>query len=334
MRSRILIAALLIAIVLATAFVASQRGPLRPSSTERVVIAANTAYVGVCAIMAAQREGYFSDENLSVVVQPHSSGKDAMQALLKGRADLATVADIPVMLAAVAGTPVRVVTTLFRTGQDHGLVGRRDLGIEAPGSLKGKRVGVTLGTSGHFTLDVFLNWQRLSAADITIVNYKPEALADALAAGEVDAVAGWEPMLGSAIERLGSNAVSFSGEEVYESIYNIVGMQQYVLKKPENVRRLLRALVRGSSYCRDNAETMQPILASTQKLRRESVLQAWPAYHFELELDQGLVLALEDRARWAIRNKMADGQQMPNFLDYIYLDGLVAVQPSAVTIIH
>ncbi|HEY1147576.1 MAG TPA: NrtA/SsuA/CpmA family ABC transporter substrate-binding protein [Pseudoduganella sp.] len=334
MRSRVAIAAVLIVLILAAAYVASQRGPSRSQPLEKLVIAVNTEYVGVCGVVAAQRQGYFANENLAVVVQPHSSGKSSMQAVLENRADLGTVADIPVMFAAVAGTPVRVVATLFRTEKDHGLVARRDHGITGPGSLKGKRVGVTQGTSAHFTLDVFLNWQRLSAKDITIVNYKPEALPEALYKGEVDAVAGWEPFLGEIRQQLGDNAVSFSGEDVYESIYNMVGMQQYVLAHPETVRRVLRALMNGNRYCRDNPEVMQPLLAATAKQSRESVLAAWPSYHFDIELDQGLVLALEDRARWAIRNRMAASDQMPNFLDYIYLDGLSAVAPNAVTIIH
>lgn len=334
MRSRFVIAAVLILLLVGAAVVASQRSPSRTQPLERLVIAVNTEYVGVCGVVAAQRQGYFVDEGLAVVVQPHSSGKSSMQAVLENRADLGTVADLPVMFAAVAGTPVRVVATLFRTEKDHGLVGRRDRGVTGPGSLKGKRVGVTQGTSGHFTLDVFLNWQRLSAKDITLVNYKPEALPEALIKGEVDAVATWEPFLGAIREQLGDNAASFSGEDVYESIYNMVGMQQYVLAHPDTVRRLLRALLHGSRYCRDNPEAMQPLLAATAKMPRDAVLAAWPSYHFEIELDQGLVLALEDRARWAIRNHMAASEQMPNFLEYIYLDGLSAVQPSAVTIIH
>jgi NitT/TauT family transport system substrate-binding protein len=121
---------------------------------------------------------------------------------------------------------------------------------------------------------------------------------------------------------------------VFVWFYNVVGMQQYVLAHPETVRRVLRALMSGNRYCRDNPEVMQPLLAATARQSREAVLAAWPSYHFDIELDQGLVLALEDRARWAIRNRMAASDQMPNFLEYIYLDGLSAVAPNAVTIIH
>ncbi|NVD75057.1 nitrate ABC transporter substrate-binding protein, partial [Duganella sp. BJB1802] len=63
-------------------------------------------------------------------------------------------------------------------------------------------------------------------------------------------------------------------------------------------------------------------------------LAAWPAHHFGLELDQSLLLVLEDQSRWAIKAGLTGARAVPNFLDYIYLDGLKAVSPSEVTIIY
>jgi len=51
-------------------------------------------------------------------------------------------------------------------------------------------------------------------------------------------------------------------------------------------------------------------------------------------LDQSLVLALEDEARWAIKNKLTSKTKVPNYLNHIHLDALKSVAPSAVTIIH
>jgi NitT/TauT family transport system substrate-binding protein len=42
------------------------------------------------------------------------------------------------------------------------------------------------------------------------------------------------------------------------------------------------------------------------------------------------LLSLEDGARWAIRNKFTDATKVPNYLDYIYVDALKEVNPSAV----
>lgn len=336
MRSRALralaaLALLVLALVLAWRW---RQPPLPPAPAGQLVIAANTEYVGACAVVAAQARGAFAAQGLQVKVLPFSSGKASLRAVLDGEADVATVADIPIVFAAMDGLPVKVLATLFRTGKDHGIVGRRDHGVVTPASLKGKRIGVSQGTSGHFTLDVFLNWQRMDGREVTMVNYQPEQLALALQRGEVDAIAGWEPFLGASRKQLGDTAVSFSGEQAYESIYNLVALQRYTSRHPDTIRRLLRALAEGTAYCQRTPQEVHRMLPATARLQREEVLAAWPHYHFGLELDQSLLLALEDRARWAIRNHLGAAREVPNFLDNLYLEGLAEVRPAAVTVIH
>jgi NitT/TauT family transport system substrate-binding protein len=60
----------------------------------------------------------------------------------------------------------------------------------------------------------------------------------------------------------------------------------------------------------------------------------WQRYQFSLSLDQSLILAMEDEARWMIKNKLTKENQVPNFMNYLYLDGLKAVKPEAVNIIR
>lgn len=335
MRSRTMqvLAVLFIVLALGVAWLwQQQRRPALPP--QALVLAANTEYVGTCAVAAAQQRGFFAEQGLQVRVLPFSSGKAAMQAVVEGKADVGTVADIPIVFAAMDGVPVKVLATFFRTAKDHGIIGRRDHGVLTPASLKGKRIGVTQGTSGQFTLDVFLNWQRMDGSEVTMVNYKPEELGGALQRGDVDAVAGWEPFLGAMRKQLGDTAVSFSGEQAYESIYNLVALQRFTSERAPVVPRLLQAIAQGSAWCEHSPKEAQPLLPATAKLNRDEVVAAWPSYHFGLELDQSLLLAFEDRARWAIRNRLANAREVPNFLDNVYLEGMGEVRPTAVTVIH
>jgi NitT/TauT family transport system substrate-binding protein len=43
---------------------------------------------------------------------------------------------------------------------------------------------------------------------------------------------------------------------------------------------------------------------------------------------------MEDEARWMIKNKLTTEKQVPDFLSYIYEDGLKAIKPEAVKIIR
>lgn len=303
-------------------------------AAEQVIIAANTEYVGTCPVTIAHANGYFAHEGVAAVIQRHNSGKASLEAALAGKADLATTADIPIMLAAMAKVPVSVIGTFFRTDRDHGIVGRRDRGVGTPAGLKGKRIGVTVGTSGHFVLDAFVNRQRLAASDVTLHNLKPDELVAALAGGKIDAIAGWEPFLGKAQAQLGTNATVFYGEDIYEIPYSLAGTRDYVTGHPELMKKVLRALIRGARYCHDERDAALAIMGKVLSVDTGQWKQQWGSFHFNVALDQGLILALEDEARWAVTNKLAADTAMPNFLDYVYLDALDAVAPSTVTVIH
>jgi NitT/TauT family transport system substrate-binding protein len=51
-------------------------------------------------------------------------------------------------------------------------------------------------------------------------------------------------------------------------------------------------------------------------------------------LKEGGSVATEDEARWMITNNLTRDKQVPDFLNYIYVDGLNAVKPEAVNIIR
>ena len=97
-----------------------------PPAVESLTIATNTDYPGACPVVAARDQGYFTAQRLQVQLAPYSSGKQALDAMLSKRADMATVADIPIAFAGLSGTPVQVFGTIFRTSQDHGVVARRE----------------------------------------------------------------------------------------------------------------------------------------------------------------------------------------------------------------
>ena len=58
----------------------------------------------------------------------------------------------------------------------------------------------------------------------------------------------------------------------------------------------------------------------------------WELNTFSVSLDQSLLLALEDESRWAVKNGLTHRKTLPNYLDYLYLDGLQGVKPEAVMI--
>ncbi|WP_431286717.1 ABC transporter substrate-binding protein [Roseateles chitinivorans] len=306
--------------------------PSAAASRETVVLAV-TPYAGATPAFVAIARGYFEREGLTVTVQHHSSGKEALDAVLAGKADIATVAELPVALAAVQGHAVTVLATLS-TQSDHAIVARTDHGIGSPEALRGKRIGVSAGTSGDFVLDVLLVRSRLSRADVQVVDLKPRELADALARGEVDAIATWEPHVADARQRLGDRAAVFPSEGVYDSSFNLASQRDFALQRGEAVRRVLRALLLAEDLLKHDRAACVGIVAQVLQKPPEEIRELLSRSRFALSLDQHLLVVLEDEARWAMKNRVVDGTQSPNFLDVAHVSGLVAVKPRAVTIIR
>jgi NitT/TauT family transport system substrate-binding protein len=309
--------------------------PAPPAGTpEPVTIAVNSRYAGTGLVFVAHVKGYFANEGLHVTLQPYTSGKVALDVALEGRAELATVADIPIMFAVTKGQPVSIVATIFTGEKDLGIIGRKDKGILTLASLNGKRLGVTLGTSAHFVLDAFLIRQKLSTDDVTLHNLPPEEIADALLKGDVDAVATWEPYLGALRTQLGGNGTIVYSEGIYEVPFTIAGTRDYVVSHPETLKKLLRALVRAERFCKDEPDVARKIMAGALNVSLENLQELWPTFRFNVTLDQSLLLTLEDETRWAIKNQLTGRTDIPNYLHHVYLDALQAVTPAAVTIIH
>lgn len=134
--------------------------------------------------------------------------------------------------------------------------------------------------------------------------------------------------------KLGGNAVEFSGKNIYTETYNIAVMQEFVNANPELISRIVRALVLAVDFIERNPEESISIISKTIGMGESQLAKLWDIYNFEISLKQSFVLTLEDQARWAIKNKLTNKTEVRNYLDYIYIDALESVKPEAVTIIR
>ncbi len=306
----------------------------RPAkTTETVTIAYPRTFLSVlCEI--ARVKGFFEQEGLAVTAQPHEFGKTALESALRGTADVAFVADTPVMFAVTQGRQVSVVGVVSTSRRADAIVGRKDRGILSPRDLRGKRVGVTVGTTSHFFFDSFLAVHRIDRREVKVVDVRPGHMSDALADGKVDAVSTWFPTLLDVRRRLGENGTVFYEEAVYSDMACVAAAAAVVRDRPEVIRRLLRGLVRAERFVKESPGEAKTLLGPFLGLDRAEVDEIWESFDFTVTLDQSLILSLEDQTRWAQRNGLVGAAAMADYRDSIYVDGLRDVKPRAVRIIQ
>ena len=299
---------------------------------EKVTIAYSTSFSAVLVHIAFTK-GYFGEEGLDATPQPHASGKEALQSVLEGKADLATVADTPIMFAIMNGKKISTLAVI-QTTNNEAIVARRDRGIAKPSDLKGKKIGLTLGTAGDFFADSFLLAHGIDRKHVKIIDLKPDEMAAALGVGKVDAVSAWNPTLIQLKKELGNQGIIFFGESLYTEIFCVVAGQEYVKKNPAAIKKVLRALLQAETFVQQHPEESLRLVSEFIKTDKALLDETWDDFTFRVALDQALLVDLEEQTRWAIKHRLTVRRDMPNYLDFIYVDGLQAVKPAAVRIVR
>jgi sulfonate transport system substrate-binding protein len=300
---------------------------------EKVIIAISNTADSVLA-QVAQARGFYREEGLDATVHLQPYGKLALQEVLEGKADFATVAETPVMFAIMDGARISVIATIESSRKGNAIVARKDRGILALGDLRGKKVALTRGTTSDYFLDAVLSVNGISREEITTVDLKAEEMAAALDKGAVDAVSTFTTYAFPAQRKLGERVITFHDENAYTFTFNLVASQDFIGKNPGKVRKMLRAMVKAEEFVKRNPAEAQKEVSGFSGIDASMLRDIWGDTTFAVSLDQSLILALEDESRWAVKNSLVKGAKAANYLDYIHLDGLKAVKPEAVRILR
>ena len=300
---------------------------------EKITFGSSTTHK-IAAIFVAESKGYFEEEGIDIEVKEFGSGKASFLAMLKGEAvDISASADTPLVFESFKRADYYILAGIY-TSYDDKVIARKDKGIDSIADLRGRRVGVTKGTSAHFFLDSLLTYHGIPSSEIKLVNIKPAELLTALEEGDVDAISAWEPIPLQTVQTLKDKAIKFPNERIYRKIFYLLVKKDFAKNHRETLRRFLKAIGKAIAFITENENESQTILAEKLKLDEKVVATAWQEGTFGLFLDQSLLVTLEEQARWAVRKRLTDATETPNYLDYIYTDALESVKPEAVTIIR
>ena len=285
-------------------------------------------------LIIAKEKGYFADEGLDVTITEYPFGKIALEAMFSGEVHLATVAETPIVMNSFKRDDFSVIAMFVYNYDDSKIVVRKDRGIKNAADLKGKKVGTTFGTSAQFFLDSYLNHNGYARSDVKTVNISQKNLPAALKSGEVDAIAVFEPYGHEAMKLLQDKAMRLPRAEIFRETFNLVAMKEFQKKYPEALAKILKALDKAVTFIKNNKEASITVLVQRLNMDKIYLYDTWDDYVFELSLDQTLLINFEDVAHWALKNRLTDRTDMPNYLDFIYFDGLQSVKPEAVRMIR
>jgi sulfonate transport system substrate-binding protein len=229
-------------------------------------------------------------------------------------ADLATNAETQLLRESVTNPDLRIIMTVSESF--YRLVGRRSAGISKLADLKGKRVLLPRLTSAHYYLVAMLRSAGLNEEDVTVVSLPapPPAqagqaaatppskfrMAEALARGEADVMATFEPEPEVAVHLLGKDAIVLQDRKVYREAFNL-NARATDLADPEKRRaivKFVRAVADASKALKKDPRPYLPHISSVIGFSTEQISWGWPETQFPVRIIPDMLDVLEVEEAW------------------------------------
>lgn len=279
--------------------------------------------------LIAQERGLFTQQGLQVQITNFTSGRQALETVLGGGAEIATAAESPVTAATFAQQKVALIARMEYSDLKT-LVSVE--GVSQPAELRGKRIAYTAGTGSEVYTYSLLERAGLKKSDVTLVNLRPQDMIAAAASGSIDAYNIWEPFIANGQRALGAKARVLSLPGTYTETFNVVVTEAYARAHPAVNVAFLRALIEAETWLKAHREEAITLVARLVGMNREELAAIWGDYVFDVALDPLTLSALEKHARWRIDTNNAAGgaKTLPDFRQVIFSEPLRQIAPERV----
>ncbi|MBN1168007.1 MAG: ABC transporter substrate-binding protein [Methanospirillaceae archaeon] len=308
-----------------------------PAKIDTLTIASGSAEYSFLTIFAEEKD-FFRKYGLNVTMVTFPTGKDAVESLLAGNADCAYAAEF-VGVSLLCRSPDPVVSHLAIIGSTAeseviSFAVRNDSNITRPSDLQGKRISVPLGTQAEFFLGRYLALEGIPESDLTIIGSTPAGLISQVTAGTTDAAIIWQSHVYTIRKLIPGDVTIWPAQKGQVFFWLTYTTKETIQTRPELLGRFFSALKDTEQYLILHPDEARNCLQNTLTLTPGYTDEIWNSTRFALSLDQNLLIAMEDEARWIQRENRSASKPIPLFLDTIDTGILDFVSPKSVRIIR
>lgn len=182
------------------------------------------------------------------------------EALNAGAVDCGPIGDAPVIFALAAGAAIKIIGANRSDAYGTAVVVRPDSQLRTAADLKGRNVGTTRGSIGHFVTLKALASVGLKPSDVNFRFLSPADTITALASGSVDAWATWEPYTAVA-ETTGRGKVLVNGRGLWSGLSYLAATDAALASKREVLRDFLGRVVRAQVWSYQHADAFSATMA-------------------------------------------------------------------------
>ena len=224
-------------LILSFSFGCSHSGKTEPITISTI------PYEKSALIYIAEARKYFASNGLDIKIKDYETGVAAVDAIIKGDAEIAACSEFVVVGKIQTGEKIAVISSIGETQDDYIMV-RADRGINKASDLKGKKIGLVRKTAAEFYLGRFLDLHGMNMRQLRIVDIKATEFEEAIMSGDFDAIVTWQPYAFQLKRKLGNKIALWPVQSSQLMYWNIVGTRDWLSTHREKVKRVLNLSLR------------------------------------------------------------------------------------------
>ena len=173
-------------------------------------------------------------------------------------------------------------------GPAEDMVVRKSANIHNPADFKGKKVATPFGSTSHFRLLGFLAVNKLTQADVTVLDMTPNVMVAAWHRGDIDAGYVWAPAKSKLLEEGGVSYPTYKELDAagYVIADLIVATKAFSQQYPDAVVGFLKAYGRALAMWKDKPDDAAQIVAKQAGVTADVAKSDMEEYDFVTQQDQ------------------------------------------------
>ena len=244
----------------------------------------------------ANDQGWFKDEfakdGITFDARLFVSGPPIIEAFAGSRIDFGLTGDQPALLARANNIDIKAVGVPISGGKGLALLVPPDSPAQSIADLKGKKIGVTVGSVAHHFLFILLKNAGLKPSDIQLVNLSPPDIKLALEQHNIDAGLPWDPWL-SILEEEHNAKKLVTAEGIKPNANVILVSAAFARDYPDIVERILKVFLRAETFIKEHPQEAIAITAKATGYKPEVVARYIPNQSYDIRLTPAVIDSYE-----------------------------------------
>lgn len=264
----------------------------------------------------ALAEAGYSD--IEVKYTEFESGPPENESFAAGQQDLGVMGNVPAISGVAAGQKRKIMGVAYNGEQTLGILVKNDSNIENVSDLKGKKIGVVIGSINQDFLNSVLNANGLTMEDIELVNLGVAEMEPALANKQVDAVSIWNPTL-LKIQEDGVGRLLADGTGIYVGENVLVVNEEYLSSNKEIVNIFMEQYARAIKELKSDFDRYAEEYAGVMGVDKDLLKKTWESCNFPLVMTDEEQSQLQNTADFLYEQKLVNFQvNIDEILDFSF----------------